>query len=153
VRWLPAFAYLVAAPVVRVVRSEVGGFPRPTIALMPVRRAQCSSRVRAMGAPGRSLGEDLRVAVIRAARQVVEEPARLPDGIVVDVQLPSRQMIIVGIHPDTARRQCGIQGELRHRRGLPAGGEVPAVAVRVVADGVGHGPIVGDPVGPLPAPV
>jgi hypothetical protein len=27
VRWLPAFAYLVAAPVVRVVRFEVGGFP------------------------------------------------------------------------------------------------------------------------------
>src|SRR5215475_12490218 len=91
----------------------------------------------------------LGITMHRGAGQVVEEAARLAAWVAVLIEAP----VGVGVDADqTAGAGVGEGNGLDGRDG-PGGGEVPAGAVCVVVDEVGHGPVRGDAVGPLVAAV
>ncbi|MFD4476215.1 hypothetical protein ACFWPU_08880 [Streptomyces sp. NPDC058471] len=91
----------------------------------------------------------LRVAVLCAAGQVVEETLRLADRVAMCIEAPGGEVVVVHVHPDHSVGQCRLKRQ--HLRGgaLPGGGDIPAPAFRVVVDAVGHRPVGGDPVAPL----
>ena len=96
---------------------------------------------------------DLGVPMVRATGQVVGEAAGFADRVAVPVQAPGRVVVVVGVDTDTALGYSGFPRQFRHGRGLPYRGEVPAASVGVVGDGVGDGPVRGDPVCPRVAAV
>src|SRR5262249_18872728 len=95
----------------------------------------------------------LGVTVVRGAGQVVEEPARPAAWVAVLVQPPGGEVVGVGIDTDQTAGAGYVEGDGLDGWDGPGGGEVPAGAVCVVVDAVGHGPVRGDAVGPLVAAV
>src|SRR5215470_5731295 len=95
----------------------------------------------------------LGITMHRGAGQVVEEPARLAAWVAVLIEAPGGEVVGVGVDTDQTAGAGYVEGDGLDGWDGPGGGEVPAGAVCVVVDAVGHGPVRGDAVGPLLAAV
>ncbi|NGO72969.1 hypothetical protein [Streptomyces boncukensis] len=96
---------------------------------------------------------ELGVSLVGGAGQVVAEAARGAHRVAVLIQQPGGQVVGVGVHADHALGPQGVERDHGKVLARPRGVQVPAPAGHVVMDAVGHGPVAGDAVAPLGAPV
>ncbi|WP_442811340.1 hypothetical protein [Streptosporangium sp. NBC_01756] len=95
----------------------------------------------------------LGVTVIGGARQVVEEPAGLPDRVAARVEPPGGEVVGIGVHADHAPSERGLHRDIGDDGEGPGCVHIPALPGHVMVDAVGHSPVGFHPVGPLGAPV
>jgi hypothetical protein len=84
---------------------------------------------------------ELRVPVVYAAGQVVEEALRLTHRVAVHVEAPGRQVVVIHVYPDDTPGESPLQGQQAGDGALPGRGHVPAATRHVVVETVGYRPV------------